>query len=78
MRRDDLRQIAKETVSAIEMGTYHDYNGIICELPSWDFLAVEIFSPEALDAIEHDEDDFFERSFYGSGGAHFYLVDSDS
>lgn len=77
MNRDYI-QIAKETLTAIQKGFYYGPDGERCQLPNWDFFKVEVFSPEYLQSIEDDEDEFFERSFYGSGGADFYLVDADS
>lgn len=78
MQKSDYRQIAKETLTAIKKGFYYGPNGERCKLPNLDFTKVEVFSPEQLQSIEDDDDEFFESAFYGSGGAEFYLVDADS
>ena len=39
---------------------------------------VEVYSPERLRDIEDDVDEYFERSFYGTKGASFFVVNADS
>ena len=78
VKKSDYRQIARETIKATQTGSYYDANGKKCKLPILDYTKVEVFSPNDLEAIEDDEDEFFERAFCGSGGAEFFLVDEDS
>lgn len=78
MQKSDYRKIGKETLTAIKKGFYYGPDGERCKLPDLDFTKVEVFSPEQLQAIEDDENELFECTFNGSGGAEFYLVDADS
>ena len=77
MGRLYLRNIAKETIAITSEGGYK-CNGEYIELVGEDFSSVEVLSPERLEEIEEDEDEFFERAFCGSDGAAFYLIDCDS
>lgn len=70
MSRLDLIAIAKETMKFTE--------NFIKETGCEDCAKVEVFSPKMLQDIEEDVDEFFERSFYGTDGASYYVVDSDS
>lgn len=43
-----------------------------------DFSSVKVFDTEKLQAIIDDEDEFFERSFYGNSNCQFTVLDGDS
>lgn len=70
MRRVDLFRAAKETMTFTEkfMKQNDDFRP----------AKVEVFSPESLKAIEDDEDELFERAFWGTDGAEFRVVNADS
>lgn len=70
MSRVDLIAVAKETMKFTE--------DFIRETGNDDVAKVEVYSPKMLQDIEDDVDEFFERSFYGTEGSAFYVVNSDS
>ena len=70
MSRLDLITIAKETMQFTE--------DFINETGCNECADVEVYSPEYLQDIEDDVDEFFERSFYGTEGASFFVVNADS
>ena len=78
MNKDDLRKIAKETIDITAKKKYKTAGGKTVELPDIDYTAVEVFSPERLQKIEDDENEFFERAFCGTSGADYYVVNADS
>ena len=69
MGRFYLRNIAKETIAITSEGGYK-CNGEYIELVGEDFSSVEVLSPERLEEIEEDEDEFFERAFCASKECH--------
>jgi len=77
MKRYDLRKIAKETLD-ITNKRYYDLNGIRVDLVGTEFNSVTVLSPESLKAIEDDDDEFFEQSFWGTDGAKFSVFNCDS
>ena len=70
MSRLGLITIAKETMQFTE--------DFINETGCNECADVEVYSPEYLQDIEDDVDEFFERSFYGTEGASFFVVNADS
>ena len=70
MSRIDLIKVANETMRITEeyMKESNDNSP----------LNVEVYSPKRLQDIEDDVDEFFERSFFGTEGAKFYVVNADS
>ncbi len=79
MRRD-LIAVAQETMRITRDGAY-SMNWKTIELPEqpyFDFQDVKALSPETLRAIAEDEDEFFERAFWGVEKTNFYVVSADS
>ena len=76
-----LTEMAKETLH-IAKQRYYYLDGKKIELTKansmYDYDDVFVLDEDKLNKIEYDEDEFFERSFYGTNGANFYLVDGDS
>lgn len=70
MSRLELITIAKETIQFTE-DFIKETGSHVCE-------EVEVYSPERLQDIADDVDEFFERSFCGTDGASFFIVNADS
>lgn len=70
MNRLNLLAIAKETMKFTE--------DFMKETGCNECAEVEVYSPEHLQAMGDNLDELFERSFYGTEGASFYIVDADS
>ena len=70
MNRLDLFAIAKETMKFTE--------DFMKETGCNECAEVEVYSPEHLQGMEDNLDEFFERSFYGTEGASFHIVNADS
>ncbi len=70
MSRGDLIAISKETMKFTE--------DFIKKSGYYECADVEVYSPEHLQDIENDVDEFFEQSFCGTEGASFYIVNADS
>lgn len=76
-----LSKMAKETLQIAKQGYYYleekkieltKINGMYA------YDDVFVLDEDKLNEIENDEDEFFERSFCGTTGADFFLVDGDS
>lgn len=76
-----LAEMAKETLQIAKQGFYY-LNGKKIELTKingmYAYDDVSVLDEDKLSKIEDDEDEFFERCFYATGGANFFLVDGDS
>lgn len=76
-----LAEMAKETLQIAKQGYYY-LDGKKIELTKINSVYVYddvlVLDEDRLDEIEDDEDEFFERCFYATNGANFYLVDGDS
>lgn len=73
-------KIAEETIRISKQG-YYFLDGKRIELVKDrfnDFTSVKVFDTEKLEAIIDDEDEFFERSFYGNPNCQFMVLDGDS
>lgn len=70
MGRIDFIRIAKDTMEFTDK--YIKFND------DHRVEKVEVFSPEKLQSIEDDEDEFFVQSFWGSKGAEMYVCNMDS
>ena len=80
MADSQYMKIAEETIQISKQGYYY-LNGKKIELIKdayHDFSSVEVFDTERLEAIQGDEDEFFEKSFYGSKDCQFTVLDGDS
>lgn len=81
MENYKLAKMAKETLKIAKQGYYY-LDGKKIELTKingmYAYDDVSVLDEDKLNAIENDEDEFFERCFYASSGANFFLVDGDS
>lgn len=76
-----LAEMAKETLKIAKQGFYYLGDKKIELTKSNSMYAyddVYVLDEKKLNEIENDEDEFFERSFCGTSGADFFLVDGDS
>lgn len=76
----DLIHMAQETLQITKQGWYEkDGRRIpLVNAPFLDFSDVIVLDTDKLTAIQNDDDEFFERSFCGSGGCQFFLLNADS
>lgn len=76
-----LAEMAKETLTIAKQGYYY-LDGKKVELTKingmYDYADVSVLDEKKLNAIEDDEDEYFERCFYATNGANFYLINGDS
>ena len=76
-----LAEMAKETMQIANQRYYYK-DGKKIELTKmngmFSYDDVLVLDEDKLNEIEDDEDEFFERCFYASNGANFFLVDGDS
>lgn len=76
-----LAEMAKETLQIAKQGFYYlDGKKILLTKNNgmYDYDDVTVLDEDKLNEIEDDEDEFFERYFYATSGANFFLVDGDS
>lgn len=76
----NLIDMAQESIQITKQGWY-EKNGrriSLNEAPTRRFSDVVVFDTGKLTAIQNDDDEFFERSFCGSDGCQFFLLDADS
>lgn len=80
MRDSRLASLAKETIHITKEGYYKLYGKNVSLKKDTDgnFDDVIVLSPSKLQSIIDDEDDFFEKSFYGYSNCEFYLLQCDS
>lgn len=78
--RMNLIDMARESTQITKQGWYEKGGRRIplTDAPFQDFSDVIVFDSNKLTAIQNDDDEFFERSFYGSDGCQFFLLDADS
>ncbi len=76
----DLIDMAQESIQITKQGWYRkDLRQIrLVGAPYQSFSDVVVFDTDKLTAIQNDDDAFFERSFCGSDGCQFFLLDADS
>ena len=76
-----LAEMAKETIKISKQGFYYlDGKKILLTKINgmYAYDDVSVLDEDKLNEIEDDEDEYFERCFYATNGANFYLVDGDS
>lgn len=76
----DLIDMAQESIQITRQGWYEKAGKRIplTDAPFLEFSDVIVLDTDRLTAIQNDEDEFFERSFHGSDGCQFFLLDADS